>query len=43
VQAVKKFVDAGFSHVAVVQIGGDAQDPFFEWARSSLLPALAEL
>jgi hypothetical protein len=26
-----------------VQIGGDAQDAFFDWASASLLPALAEL
>jgi G6PDH family F420-dependent oxidoreductase len=41
--AVKKFVDAGFTHVAVVQIGGDSQDPFFDWAERELLPALREL
>jgi len=40
VAAVRKFVDAGFTHVAVVQIGGDAQGPFFEWAERELLPAL---
>jgi G6PDH family F420-dependent oxidoreductase len=43
VEAVKKFVDAGFTHVAVVQIGGDQQEPFFEWAESDLLPALRKL
>jgi hypothetical protein len=40
---VKGFVDAGFTHVAVVQIGGDAQDQFFDWARSDLLPELRRL
>ncbi len=43
VAAVKKFVDAGFTHVAVVQIGGEHQEPFFGWAEKELLPALREL
>lgn len=43
VAAVKKFVEAGFTHVAVVQIGGDAQDVFFDWAASDLLPELRKL
>lgn len=36
-------VDAGFTHVAVVQVGGDAQAPFFDWAAAELLPALRAL
>jgi len=43
VEAVAKFVDAGFTHVAVVQIGGAAQDPFFDWAKQELLPELRKL
>ncbi len=43
VAGVRKFVDAGFSHVAVVQIGGDAQGPFFDWAEAELLPELRKL
>jgi G6PDH family F420-dependent oxidoreductase len=43
VEAVKKFVDAGFTHVAVVQIGGDHQGPFFDWAEAELPPALRKL
>jgi G6PDH family F420-dependent oxidoreductase len=43
VASVKRFVDAGFTHVAVVQIGGDAQDDFFDWAASDLLPELRKL
>jgi G6PDH family F420-dependent oxidoreductase len=43
VAAVQQFVDAGFTHVAVVQIGGDAQDRFFDWAASDLLPELRKL
>ena len=40
VAAVRTFVDAGFTHVAVVQVGGDTQDAFLEWAEHELLPAL---
>jgi G6PDH family F420-dependent oxidoreductase len=43
VAAVKQFVDAGFTHVAVVQIGGDAQEQFFPWAETELLPELRKL
>ena len=43
VAAVRKFVDAGFTHVAVVQIGGEYQDQFFGWAEKELVPALREL
>jgi G6PDH family F420-dependent oxidoreductase len=43
VAAVRNFVDAGFTHVALVQVGGDAQGPFFDWAERELLPALREL
>jgi len=40
VAAVRTFTDAGFSHVALVQIGGDHQVAFIEWAEKELLPAL---
>jgi G6PDH family F420-dependent oxidoreductase len=40
VQAVRAYVDAGFTHVAVVQIGGEHQAGFLEWSQSELLPAL---
>jgi hypothetical protein len=43
VDAVKQFADAGFTHVALVQIGGGHQDRFLEWAQSDLLPALESL
>lgn len=43
VKAVKQYVDAGFTHVALVQVGADAQDDFIGWAASDLLPALREL
>lgn len=38
--AVRSFVDAAFSDVAVVQIGGNAQPEFPDWAERELLPAL---
>jgi G6PDH family F420-dependent oxidoreductase len=40
VAAVKKFTDAGFTHLALVQIGGQEQLPFISWAEKELLPAL---
>jgi G6PDH family F420-dependent oxidoreductase len=41
-QAAKAYADAGFTHLALVQVGGDAQEPFLEWTRSTLLPAWRE-
>ncbi|MFF7590413.1 LLM class F420-dependent oxidoreductase [Kitasatospora purpeofusca] len=43
VEAVRAYTDAGFTEVALVQIGGDAQRPFLDWAESALLPALRNL
>jgi G6PDH family F420-dependent oxidoreductase len=43
VEAVRPFAEAGFTEVALIQIGGDAQDSFLEWAGKSLLPALRDL
>ncbi len=37
--AAKEYADAGFTHLALVQIGGDQQVPYLEWAGSTLLPA----
>jgi G6PDH family F420-dependent oxidoreductase len=42
-EAVKEFVDAGFTHVALVQIGGENQADFLRWSEKELLPALREL
>ncbi|HEY0450357.1 TIGR03557 family F420-dependent LLM class oxidoreductase [Actinophytocola sp.] len=42
VAAAKPFWEAGFTHLALVQIGGEHQDGFFEFARDRLLPALNE-
>ncbi|MEU8827546.1 LLM class F420-dependent oxidoreductase [Streptomyces sp. NPDC048636] len=43
VDAVRAYVDAGFTEVALVQVGGASQLPFLDWARKELLPALREL
>jgi G6PDH family F420-dependent oxidoreductase len=40
VEAVQEFADAGFTHVALVQIGADRQRPFIDWAERELLEAL---
>jgi G6PDH family F420-dependent oxidoreductase len=40
VAAVGEFTDAGFTDVALVQIGDERQDEFLEFAQSDLLPAL---
>jgi G6PDH family F420-dependent oxidoreductase len=42
VEAIGKFVDAGFTDVAVVQVGGDTQPAFLDWAENELLPALRD-
>jgi G6PDH family F420-dependent oxidoreductase len=42
VEAVRPFVDAGFTHVALVQVGGDTQPEFLRYAEAELLPALRE-
>jgi G6PDH family F420-dependent oxidoreductase len=43
VEAVRPFIEAGFDEVALVQIGGEHQQPFIEWAERELLPALRSL
>jgi G6PDH family F420-dependent oxidoreductase len=40
VDAVKKFTDAGFTHVALCQVGGESQPDFVKWSEKELLPAL---
>jgi G6PDH family F420-dependent oxidoreductase len=42
VEAVRPFVDAGFTHVALVQVGGDTQPDYLTFAQQELLPALRE-
>lgn len=43
VEAVKAYADAGFTEIALVQIGGDRQQPFIEWAQKELLHELRAL
>ncbi|WP_188941018.1 TIGR03557 family F420-dependent LLM class oxidoreductase [Nakamurella endophytica] len=43
VSAAKEFFDAGYTDLALVQVGDDAQDTFFDAARSELLSALRAL
>ncbi|MFD9379510.1 LLM class F420-dependent oxidoreductase [Streptomyces sp. NPDC059999] len=43
VEAVRPYAQAGFTEVALVQIGGKHQEPFLEWAEAKLLPALRNL
>lgn len=42
VEAVSKYWEAGFTDIALVQIGGDHQTEFLAFAESDLLPALHE-
>ncbi|MFZ0387755.1 MAG: TIGR03557 family F420-dependent LLM class oxidoreductase, partial [Solirubrobacteraceae bacterium] len=43
VEAIRPFIDAGFTEVAIVQIGGEHQQSFIRWAEDSLLPAVRSL
>lgn len=40
VAAIRKYVDAGFTHVCMIQAGGRGKSEFFDWAQNQLLPAL---
>ena len=42
VEAVSAYWKAGFTDIAVVQIGGDQQTDFLQFAQHDLLPALRE-
>jgi hypothetical protein len=37
---IREFEAAGFTHLALVQVGADKQEEFISWAASELLPAL---
>lgn len=43
VDAVRPYAEAGFTEIALIQIGGPQQLPFIDWAEKKLLPALREL
>jgi G6PDH family F420-dependent oxidoreductase len=38
-EGARAYADAGFTHLALVQIGGDQQRPFLEWSEQTLMPA----
>jgi G6PDH family F420-dependent oxidoreductase len=40
IAGIRSFEDAGFTHIALVQVGADAQERFMTWAATELLPAL---
>lgn len=40
--AVKVWVDAGFTHLALVQVGAGSRRDFIRWASAELLPALRD-
>ncbi|MEU6242694.1 LLM class F420-dependent oxidoreductase [Streptomyces sp. NPDC047024] len=40
VDAVRPYVEAGFTEVALVQIGGETQPEYIDWSRKTLLSAL---
>lgn len=42
-EKIKPFIEAGFDQIALVQIGGDTQEQFIQWAQQKLLPALRSL
>ncbi len=42
VEAARKFTEAGFTHLTLVQVGAEQQGQFIAWAEDELLPALRE-
>jgi G6PDH family F420-dependent oxidoreductase len=42
-EAVREFADAGFTEIALVQIGGTHQRAFLDWAEKRLVPRLQQL
>ena len=42
IEGARAYADAGFTHLALVQIGGDHQRPYLEWAQQRLMPAWRE-
>jgi G6PDH family F420-dependent oxidoreductase len=42
IEGAQAFADAGFTHLSLVQIGGNQQEPFIEWGEKTLLPAWRE-
>ncbi|SDX72875.1 F420-dependent oxidoreductase, G6PDH family [Modestobacter sp. DSM 44400] len=42
IEAARAYADAGFTHLALVQIGGDQQELYLKWTKKSLMPAWRE-
>jgi G6PDH family F420-dependent oxidoreductase len=42
IEGARAYADAGFTHLALVQIGGDHQRPYLDWAQQRLMPAWRE-
>jgi G6PDH family F420-dependent oxidoreductase len=42
VEALRPWAQAGFTDVALIQIGGEAQAAYLDWAHKELLPALKQ-
>jgi G6PDH family F420-dependent oxidoreductase len=40
IKSIQRYIDAGYTDIAVVQIGGDTQPDFLDWAEHELLPEL---
>jgi hypothetical protein len=40
VAGIREFEAPAFTHIALVQVGGDTQEPFLTWAAEELLPTL---
>jgi len=40
IAGIRDFEAAGYTHIALVQVGADSQEEFISWAASELLPAL---
>jgi G6PDH family F420-dependent oxidoreductase len=43
VDSVRRYLDAGFTDVALVQVGMEGQSDFLQWASRELIPKLREL
>ena len=43
VEKIRAYIDAGFTEIALLQIGADEQEPFVRWAQRELLPTLRKL
>ena len=40
IAGIRQFELAGFTHVALIQVGAETQEQFIAWAATELLPAL---